>query len=165
MSLPSKLLPVAAILVLAGIGGVGYAYLGKASLHLVVPEGRTIELSANGRALTPTSASGRHVAFKLAQGRYEVSVKDTASGKERKYALELDSGFADYLLPIDERQCFKRMDVIFGGAMRVKDQISAQEPISLKYGDYLDLSELPKRSRRRRNSYLLEEVDCGTIGL
>jgi len=84
MSLPSKLLPVGALLVIAGIGGVGYAYFGKASLHLVVPQGRTIELSANGRVLTPSSASGQHVAFKLAQGRYDVSVKDTGPTKNAR---------------------------------------------------------------------------------
>ncbi|MCY1075692.1 hypothetical protein [Archangium lansingense] len=57
---------------------VVYAYFGRASLHLVVPRDRTIELSANGQVLSPTSSAGRHVTFSLPQGIYDVAVKDKA---------------------------------------------------------------------------------------
>ncbi|HYO68790.1 MAG TPA: hypothetical protein VEU33_22185 [Archangium sp.] len=64
--------------------------------------------------------------------------------KERKYALELDSGLADYVLPIDERQCFERLDL---------------------HRARLDRSEVPGRIKKSQNAHLLVAVDCETIGL
>jgi hypothetical protein len=154
-----------ALLAIAGGVGVTYAFVGKPTLHLVVPAGRTIELSANGRTLTPLSSTGEHLAFELPRGTYDVAVKDKASGTERMYyALELDSGFDEYLLPIDERQCFKRLDQSRTLTTRVLARYSSQAPIKVKYTDNLDKSELPRFFKKKRTAKLLAEVDCAELG-
>ena len=148
---------------------------GEATVHLLVSLGRTVELSANGQVLSPTSRQGVHVQYSLKQGDYSFSVKDMMSGKARTYTLKLDSGFDSYVLPVDEGQCFTRLDVSktwYGDkdksqrpAPIVHDRISAEAPFSKKSADYLDTVELPHSVKKSASVMLLTDVECDALTL
>ncbi len=170
-----RLILVGAVLAIAGLGALYASLFGEATVHVVVAAGRSIELSANGQVLVPEASSGDHRRFKLKQGDYTFSVKDTEQGSARTYALKLDSGFDDYVLPLDERQCFTRLDVTKTmyahkgdarpAAPRIVERIPAQRPFEKKSSDYLDEGEMPKSIKKSRSVMLLAEVDCAALTL
>ena len=176
MSLKLKLLIVGGVFATMGLVALFISLFADASVHLVVAVDRSIELYANGERLTPKRSAGDHQDFSLAQGDYTFTVKDTEHGTERTYTLALDSGWDDYVLPIDERQCFTRLDVsktMYSrrgdsgrpSAPTIVERISTHAPFAKRSSDYLDESDMPKSRKRGRSVMLLAEVDCEALTL
>ncbi|RKH53516.1 hypothetical protein D7Y23_02905 [Corallococcus sp. AB050B] len=148
----------------------GQLFFGDVELYVIVPEGRTLELSVDGEVrVAKLSASTQ---FRLKQGDHVVAMKDEKSGKVRTYTLKLTNGLNAYVLPIDERQCFVRLDVTDqwygpGGrkgtaSIRV-EHIGSQEPISKEDRDYFNKAALPGSIKRNNRVSLLKAIDCDAM--
>ncbi|WP_375770495.1 hypothetical protein NR798_06250 [Archangium gephyra] len=154
----------------AGGMGVGAAWnhmMGSGKVHIIVNEGQQVRLLIDGQSLSPASGSGEHLRFDVKQGNHEVKIEDVESGKSRTMALEVDSGFDDYVLPVNEEQCFTRFDVSKtmyegrgGGLPTISGKYQAAGPFEMPSSSYFSVEELPQKLKKNSSAYLLLATPC-----
>jgi len=166
-------LKVAVVGLVVGGMGVGAAWnhmMGSGKVHIVVNEGQQVKLFIDGQSLSPASSSSEHLRFDVAQGAHEVKLEDSESGKTRTYSLTVDSGFDDYVLPVNEEQCFTRFDVsktMYEGSSgsggtppTISGKYQASAPFELPSSSYFSVEELPQQLKKNSSAHLLLATPC-----
>lgn len=149
-------------------------FFGKPSIHLVAPEGSSLEVSVDGQRLAPTKTTENHLTFEVRKGAHLVDITDAASGTNHKHQVSLRNGFTELVLPANEQQCFARFDVSKamyeqkGSGMQeppaLKERYAGATPFELPASTWLNIKELPERLKKGNRAHLLLPVDCSALG-
>lgn len=151
------------------IGFFGFQYLnGAGTIHVVAEEGRTLELAVNGEVVSPKLSQFGHQKYEIPQGSHEIEVRDPVASTAKKYKVEIDSGFSEFLLPKDDQQCFTRLDVTRrmysakGGMPEIKEKWTKIEPIDLPGTNYFHEEETPKSIKEKTKVHLVLPIACAS---
>lgn len=156
------------LLVIAAVAGFTFMK-GDGTVHLVAAPNSTLELVVNGQVLAPKSSQYDHQKYDLPQGKHEIEVRDPAAQTSKKYSLEVKNGFAEFLLPKDDDQCFARFDVTDtlysskGSLPEVTDKWTRAEPIDVPGTAYFHEDEAPSSIKQGNKVHLVLAVPCSRI--
>lgn len=168
-----RLLLVGGAIVVGSIYAGTKYFFGKPSLHLVAPEGASLEVSVDGQRLAPTTTTENHLTFEVRKGAHLVDITDSVSGTNLKHQVSLSNGFTELVLPANDQQCFARFDVSkamyeqkgSGGEQppELKEHYAGATPFELPGSTWLTIKELPERLKKNNRAHLLLPVDCSAL--
>ena len=147
--------------------GIGLAshFWGTGAIHLLIAPTETATVDIDGQRAPPPESRGGHQRYELARGKHQVRV--TVGQVVTDYALELNSGLDELLLPASQGQCFVSVavsanDTSQGSAPKVLSRYADHTPVPVAGAFYVGTEELP--ARRRGGGILIEVVTCSLLG-